>query len=344
MAKVNVMVGINARTSDAHVARIAAVDPRVEVFQALYVDDVSRGWIGSSGEPVDSPRIKKLERSFEERIGDTDVVLGLRLPPGITDLAPRLKWVHVYGAGVDYLPVTSILAKGITITNSSGLASGPIAEFCMEYILMHAKRMVQRMDIQRQHAWQRVGNVALAGTTLGIVGPGRIGSAVAKRAAAFDMLVLATRRSYVRGEQLPYVDEVYPSERMGEMLALCDYVVVAVGLTEETRQMFGAAEFAAMKPGCFFVNVARGAVVDERAMIQALRDGHLSGAGLDVFAKEPLPPESELWDMANVIISPHNSNAIADYMDRAVDLFCDNLTRYLGGDPLRNVIDPDKGY
>ncbi len=343
MAKVNVMVGLHMVDEDL-IARIAAVDPRIDVVQALYVDEISSGWLRNTDETPESPRIKALSRAFGERIGDTEVILGLRLPANVTELAPWLKWVHSFGAGIDFMPFTTILSKGITITNSSGLNSPPIAEFCMGLILMHAKRMVQRIDIQRKHAWTRVDNLELGGSTLGIVGPGRIGSEVAKRAAAFDMRILATRRTYVPGEKPPYVDEVFPRERMNEMLAQSDYVVVAVGLTEETRHMFGDAEFAAMKSGCFFINVARGSVVDEPALIRALREGPMSGAGLDVFEREPLPPESELWDMPNVIISPHSSNALPGYGGRAVAFFCENLSRYLAGQPLENIIDPQKGY
>jgi phosphoglycerate dehydrogenase-like enzyme len=343
MAKITVMVGLQ-RVEEADLAKITAVDPRVEVVHALYVDEVTRGWIGGRGDAPDSPRIKALESTFAERIGDTEVILGLRLPANVTDLAPHLTWVHSFGAGIDQMPFTSILSKGITITNSSGLSSPPIAEFCMGLVLMHAKRMVERIDIQRQHAWTRVVNLGLAGSTLGIVGPGHIGTEVARRAAAFDMRVLATRRSFVPGAVTPYVDEVFPRERMNEMLAQCDYVVVAVGLTDETRRMFGAAEFAAMKPGCFFINVARGSVVDEQSMVQALKDGPMGGAGLDVFEREPLPPESELWDLPNVIISPHNSAGTSGSLGRAFDFFCDNLSRYLKSEPMQNVIDPNKGY
>lgn len=343
MSKIKVLVAHHmAREPD--LARIRAVDSRVEVVWATYVDEMTRGWVESyqAGGARNIPPLKPGE--FERQVGDAEVIFGLRLPKNITQIAPRLRWMHVYGAGVDYLAGTGILEKGILLTNSSGVNAPPIAEFVLMYMIMHVKQMMKRIEAHRERKWVRYANDELRGATLGIVGPGHIGAEVAKRASAFDMRVLAARRSYTPGEKLPSIQTVYPMERLHEMLGQCDFVVVAVSLTKETTRLIGEAEFRAMRPGAFFMNVARGAVMDQDALIRALKSGRLGGAGLDVFDPEPLPPESELWGLPNVIITPHNSGGIKAHAQRATELFCENLRRYLKGQPLENLIDPKKGY
>jgi len=328
---------------DEDLARIAEVGPEVEVAYGPYIDEETKGFVRSyrAGGIMQPPLP---EGEFQRHIGDAEVIFGLRLPENITEIAPALKWVQVYGAGVDYLAKTSLLQHGVTMTNSSGVNSPPIAEFCLGLMLMNAKNMVKRMAAQRERRWVRYANGELGGATLGIIGPGRIGGEVARRAKAFDMRILAARRSYTLGQTLNNIDEVYPTDRLREMLGQCDYVVVAVSLTQETRHMIGKAEFQAMKPGAFFINVARGPVVDETALLEAIKSGPLGGAGLDVFEQEPLPRESEFWGLENVILTPHNSGGIRDHAKRATELFCQNLRRYIDGEPLDNAIDPAKGY
>ncbi len=343
MPKIKVLVAHHmARQRDLD--RIAAVDPRVDVVQAPFVDEMTRGWIESyrATGSRDLPDLD--EGAFQRQVGDAEVIFGLRLPKNITEVAPKLAWVHIYGAGVDYLAGTGILEKGIRLSNSSGINAPPIAEFVLMYMLMHVKQMMKRVEAQRQQQWVRYVNDELRERTLGIVGPGRIGAAVAQRAAAFEMRVLAARRAFTPGERLPHIDEVYPRQRLHEMLAQCDFVVLAVSLTDATRGMFGEAEFGAMKPGSVFMNVSRGGTVDQQALTRALKDGHLGGAGLDVFDPEPLPPDDELWGLPNVIVTPHNSGGIRTHAERATEFFCQNLQRYVDGQPLENQIDPEVGY
>lgn len=326
--------------------RIAAVDPRVEMVPALWNEE-QRGVPNPRTESQQAERdkfIKQWLANFQPHIKDAEVIYGLRLPDDVVKLAPRLKWVQSYGAGLDFMPVTEILAHGITVTNSSPVNAPPISEFCMTYMLMHAKRMVWRGENQRAKVWKRAYNDELAGKTVGIIGPGHIGAGVAKRAAAFEMRVLATRRTYKEGEQLPFIERVFPTNQLNEMLGQCDYVICSAPLTSETRHMLGDAQFKAMKPGAYFVNISRGSVVDEPALIRALKSGQLSGAGLDVFEIEPLPESSELWALPNVIITPHVTNGLPDLVDRSVAFFCQNLRSYLDGKPLEAVIDPKKGY
>ena len=343
MSNVKVLVA-HHMGRDEDLAAIAAVDPRVDVAYGPYIDEMTKDFVRSyrAGGTMRTPDLP--EGEFQRHVAEAEVIFGLRLPKNITEVAPKLKWVQVYGAGVDYLDGTGLLEKGVALTNSSGVNGPPIAEFCLMLMLMHAKRMVVRIEAQARREWTRYANGELAGKSLGIVGPGRIGGEVARCASAFDMRILAARRSYEPGQSLPHVDEVYPSQRLREMLGQCDYVVVAVSLTPETRGMISEAEFSAMRDGAFFINVSRGAVVDEDALLRALKDGPLGGAGLDVFQQEPLSPESGFWGLPNVIVTPHNSGGIRDHAARATQLFCENLKRYLAGQPLDNAIDPTKGY
>ena len=322
---------------------IAGVDSQADVAYAPYVDANARDTMRSY-QPVGTITFQGHEGEFDRRIGEAEVIFGARLPKNVLEIAPKLKWVQVYGAGVDSLQGTGLLDHGVTVTSSSGINGPPISESCMMFMIMNEKSMVKRVEAQQARTWTRYTNGQLTGKTVGIVGPGSIGGGVAKRAAAFDMRVLAARRSFVQGQGMPHVDEVFPSERVNEMLAQSDYVVAAVSLTNETHGMIGEAQFKSMKPGSFFINVSRGAVVDEAALLDALKSGHLGGAALDVFAQEPLPAESEFWGLPNVIVTPHNTGGLKDHADRATQFFCENLRRYLDGQPLENRIDPVKGY
>jgi phosphoglycerate dehydrogenase-like enzyme len=259
-------------------------------------------------------------------------------------MAPKMVWVHTGSAGVDHLAGAGLTEKGIKVTSSSGFNSDSIAEYILMYMIMHVKQMTKQIERQRRREWTRLECDGLSGKTLGIVGPGHIGMDLAKRAQAFEMRVLATRRSYKPGEQLPNVDEIYPRDRLHSMLGMSDFVAVAVSLNPETRRMIGEAEFQAMKPGAYFINVSRGQVVDEAALVRTLKCGHLSGAGLDVFEHEPLPPESELWELPNVLITDHHAGIAHDNARRATEVFCRNLQRYLRGEPLENLINPSTGY
>jgi phosphoglycerate dehydrogenase-like enzyme len=214
----------------------------------------------------------------------------------------------------------------------------------MGFILMFAKGMPLCFRMQQKHEWQRYMPHLLYGKTVGIMGLGHIGSEVARLSRAFGMKVIATRRSAKKPGKARNVDLLLPQSQVRKMLAESDYVVLALPLTPETRHIIGEAEFASMKPGAFIINIGRGSLIDENALIRALDDKKIAGAGLDVTAPEPLPKESRLWDMENVIISPHVSGGMEDYTGRATALFCENLRRYINGKKLINIIDRKKGY
>jgi len=264
--------------------------------------------------------------------------------PTLRHVAPRLKWVQLTSAGADRLLNSGFIEQGVIVTTVSGLHATPIGEFVLLSMLMFAKGTPKTLRAQLRHEWTRFAPRELYGATVGVIGAGHIGAEVGRLAKAFGCRVLATRRSATGVRPAPFADEVHPPSALLDLLPRCDYVALCVPLTAETRGMIGERELRAMKPTAVLVNIARGAVVVERDLIRALRDGWIAGAALDVFEQEPLPAESPLWDMENVVLTPHISGGTEIYNQRAVAIFCENLRRYLAGEPLQNVVDPARGY
>lgn len=275
--------------------------------------------------------------------------------------APRLKWVQLSSAGADHLLGKPIMQSDIAITTASGIHAIPIAEYVFGSMLAFARRFHLTFPLQQKHEWPTGRWSTLRGTelrdaTIGIIGYGSIGREIGRLAKAFGMRVLASKRNPAKrddaGYRIPgagdarmdHVDEVFGPDELERMVSACDYVVVALPLTPETRGIVSESVIRAMKPTAYFVNISRGEVVDEEALIRALRDGGIAGAGLDVFWQEPLPPDSPLYDLPNVILTPHISGATKAYNDRATDLFAENLRRYLAGEPLLNLVDKTLGY
>jgi len=260
--------------------------------------------------------------------------------------APRLEWLHTASTGVDRYLTREFVESEIVLTNSRGIHAVPIAEHAMGLLLAHVRMLGRSFEDQRARRWgerepyERLRE--LRGKTLGLVGVGRIGEAVAERARAFDMRVLGYRRRDL--PPVPGVERMYRGDEMASFLAECDFVVVSVPLTDETRGMLGEAEFSAMKQGAYLVNVARGGVVDEDALVRSLRGGRLAGAAMDVFEQEPLPPDSPLYDAPGLTITPHVAGLGPSLDDERIALFEDNLRRYAEGRPLRNVVDKRAGY
>jgi phosphoglycerate dehydrogenase-like enzyme len=233
----------------------------------------------------------------------------------------------------------------IVVTTASGIHARPIAEFVLMSILMFVKEAFALAEDQRAHRWQRYATEELAGKMVTIVGVGRIGREIARAVHTFDAHVVGTVRSVDgRSAEDLCVDALLPGDRVDELLPTTDFLVLCCPHTPETQGLINAERLAALKPGAVVINVARGAVVDEPALIEALRAGRLRGAALDVFAREPLPPESPLWDMPNVLICPHSASTAITENGKIVDLFCDNMRRYLAGEPLRNVLNKQLLY
>jgi phosphoglycerate dehydrogenase-like enzyme len=254
----------------------------------------------------------------------------------------KLRWVHVAGAGVDAVLFPDIVESQVTITNSRGVFDRSIAEYVLGLMLVFAKDLLQTIGLQQQKKWVHRDTEMLAGHKLLVVGAGSIGRTIARLARCAGMEVDAIART------ARYSDEdfgrVFPSEDLDEVLPEADYVVVAAPLTAQTRGMFGAAQFERMKPGARFINVGRGPIVDESALTEALRDGRIAGTALDVFSEEPLPEDSPLWEMPQVVVSPHMSGDFVGWLEALGELFVENFRRWERGDELLNVVDKERGY
>lgn len=257
---------------------------------------------------------------------------------------PQVRWLHTASAGVDSVLTPAVRAKqNLTVTDSGPTFEIAISEFVLAWMLSVARRLPDLMANQRAHRWQSVTQQELWGSTVGIIGLGPIGRGIASRAKAFGMRTLGFRR---HNEPVPYVDEVLTGEDgLGQLLGQSDYVVLAAALTDNSRALLGAAQLAQMKPTAWLINIARGALIDEDALVAALQSQQIAGACLDVFAHEPLPASSPLWEMPNVLIAPHNSSGgSAALRERQKALFLDNLKRFTLGEPLIAVVNVSQGY
>jgi phosphoglycerate dehydrogenase-like enzyme len=337
--KVNVLV---ARwLEEGYRSQIAAVDPRIRVFYAA--EQVAAETKRPRG-PIDQAPDEGAHVELDSLLREAEVIYGLRLPENILERAPRLKWVQTSSAGVDTLVGTKLWQSDVILTSTSGIHASPMREHVLGMMLMFVKHAHVYFGNKQDRIWKQHIPDQLSGKTLGVVGLGRIGEAIARAAKAFDMRVVATRRHVTKHGTFSAVDTLYPADKLLEMLGKSDFVVVTVALTEETRKLIGERELRAMKSTAYIINIARGSVIDEAALTKALKEKWIAGAGLDVFEKEPLPKESELWALPSVIITPHVAGLMPDYNARAMDVFCENLRRYLAGQPLMNVIDRTRGY
>jgi phosphoglycerate dehydrogenase-like enzyme len=289
------------------------------------------------------------------RLPDTEILCSYWIPDNWRDLAPNLRWFQVAGGGIDSLRGTGLLDahSDVLVTTAVGIHSLTVGEYVFGSMLMFNRSWPQMVRLQDQRLWPQSPNWyklegrELFDQTLGIVGLGHIGRRVAQLGKAFGMRVLATRRSIQtveQGAQDAYVDVTYPIKMLKTMLSQCDYVVLAVPLTPETKNVIGEAELRVMKSNAYLVNVARGQIVNEKSLIRALKERWIGGAGIDVTEKEPLPPDSPFFTLPNVVLTPHIAGESIHYGKRLTALFADNLQRYRAGEPLRNRYDPIRGY
>ncbi|MFY9912783.1 MAG: D-2-hydroxyacid dehydrogenase [Candidatus Sulfotelmatobacter sp.] len=255
----------------------------------------------------------------------------------------KLRWVHSMAAGVDKLLFPELVESPVLLTNGSGVFSPSLGEFVLAAILYFAKDFRRMVRNQVAGAWEQFDVEEIAGKTVGILGYGDIGRAVAIRVHAMGMRVLATRR-HVPTSSDQLVQQFYGPEARQEMIALCDYIVATAPLTEETRHMISDPEFAAMKPNAVVINVGRGPVIDQAALLRALRAGRIKGAGLDVFENEPLPTGDPLYTLENVLLSPHCADHTADWQDKAMSFFLEQYRRFEKGEPLKNIVNKRLGY
>lgn len=255
----------------------------------------------------------------------------------------NVRWVHTWSAGIDAWLFPELVASDVALTNSKGVYSAALGEFALAGMLYFAKDVPQLQREQRAGKWAPFEMERIEGKTVGIVGYGDIGRAVATRAHAMGMQIVATKRQ-VPKEPDVVIERYFRPAELREMLAECDYVVVAAPLTAETRHMMSDAEFAAMKASAVFINVGRGPVVDTDALVRALEGGRIRGAVLDVVDPEPLPEGHALYGMENVLISPHCADVVAGWKEDAMRFFLDQYGRFERGEPLLNVVDKGLGY
>jgi D-2-hydroxyacid dehydrogenase (NADP+) len=282
--------------------------------------------------------ILKEEDDPSELLPQADIIMAFnRIGIDHIKHCKKLKWLYVMSAGVEGIPFDELAQMGVRVTNASGIHVTQMSEYCIGIMIALDRKFHDCMKNQQRRIWDRNMQVTeLYGKTLCIVGAGSIGCELARKAKAFDMRVVGIKR---HAGPLENFDEVSGMSRFHEYLAQADYVVLLTPLTDETYHLFGAREFSLMKNSAVFINMSRGDTVDEKALTAALKSGEISAAGLDVFHNEPLEHDSELWGFENVMITPHNSGATPEYLDRAVSLFIKSYDCYSRNEALPNLVD-----
>lgn len=345
-----VVIAIATPIEAGLVASIRAVGDHVSV---LYQPDLlppTRYPVDHRGEK-DFRRNEAAEGRWQDLLSSAEVLFGIPgdSPNGLASIvhsSPRLQWVQGTAAGTGEQLKAAGLSKEelerVTITSASGVHVGPLAEFCLLGMLAFSKGLPRLQADQHAHHWDHYPVAELRGATLLVLGLGSVGSEVARLAKAFGMRTLAVNRGGTSDS--PHVDEVYPPQSLHELLPRADALVVTLPLTDETAGMLDARAFELMKPEAILVNVGRGGVIDEQALVQALREKRLAGAALDVFATEPPAATSPLWELPNVLLSPHTTALSLRENERIVELFAANLRRYLAGEELVGRVDPALFY
>jgi phosphoglycerate dehydrogenase-like enzyme len=326
--------------------RIAEIAPRAEVVFAPY-DPGHEQRTRRSEEPA-APDLAAGEPAMDEALrgalARAEVMIALDAPLDLPVHAPHLHWIQAIGSGVGQFVPCRLPDGPIVLTNASRIGAVPIAEWVLARVLSIYKRLDEHAAQQRSHHWESQLGTLLAGKRALLVGMGAIGTEVARRLKAFDVEVVGVRRSWVPGMSSPVADELIGPDRLFDALGAAHVVVLAAPGTAANANLFGVEAFAAMRRGAVFVNVARGSLVDEVALMDALRSGYLRAAAIDVTRQEPLPADSPLWDTPNLSISPHSSTSADRYLERIAELFYENLARYVTGQNLVNVVDLADGY
>lgn len=305
--------------------QIKEVSPRIEATEASAIAEAAQN--GNT----------QAEKQLDSLLDKAEIIWASRPPKDLIARAPRLKWIQSPVSGVDSFATPEIINSEVFLTNSSGMHGTQVGELAFAHMIMCAKNapLIFRQMNNKQH--KAFIPIVLEAKTVGVLGLGPIGKAIARFSKAFGMKVYGVEaRPSVRCR---YTDAIFPPEKLHEVLSQCDFVVNALPLLASTKNIIGQAELRVMKPTAFFVNIGRGGTVDQDALIHALSENWIAGAGLDALTPEPLPPDSKLWELPNVIITPHVAGRREDYHQLATDLFCKNLERYLSGKKLFNIID-----
>ncbi len=327
--------------------KVRATDPRIQILYDPTLLGKPRYMCDQHGEVIQ--RTPEQESRLKSMMAEAEILFGY-VPQGYQDSLrtwfPRLRWNQSPSAGIGWgAKAHGWTETDIQFTTASGMHDTPLAEFCLMSMLMFVKDYFWMSEEKERKHWARTCATELRGKTLGVIGLGKVGREVARLGKACGMHVVGTKK-HTEGvnPELLNVDSLYEWTDLRPTIGDADFVVVICPETEETRGLIGAKEISMMKKGSVLINIARGTIVDEEALISALRSGHLGGAALDVFEKEPLPPDSPLWDMPRVIVSPHSASTADTENGKLTDIFIDNIHRYLEGRALRNLLDKELLY
>jgi phosphoglycerate dehydrogenase-like enzyme len=326
--------------------RLRAIHPDVEVLTTPFEVDHELRTAREQDPFSDDLRRREppLTPEQADAFARAEVIFTLDVPMDLPGKAPAARWIQGIGSGVGQYVSSRLPDAGIVLTNGAGIGAPPIAEWVLARTLQIIKLLPVHDANAREHRWAMATGGQLQGKTMAVVGLGAIGREVARRARAFGVTLLGIRRSCKPGATDDDVDELFGPDDLVAVVGRSDIVVLAAPGTDDNEDLFDAAMFAAMKPGSIFVNVARGTLVDEVALIDALERGHLRAAAIDVARTEPLPAHDPPWAAPNIHISPHSSTSTEGYAARAFDLFCRNFARFVRDEPLDNVVDLTRGY
>ncbi|HKJ03783.1 MAG TPA: D-2-hydroxyacid dehydrogenase [Longimicrobiales bacterium] len=331
-----------------HVERIRAAAPDADVMHEPDLLRPPRYAADHKGKEV--TRTPEQEERWRALLARATVLFDFDMThvDDLPEVAPNVRWIQATSAGIGQFVRRADYARRMpetVFTTASGVHARPLAEFVLLSMLGHVRGLLPTVHAQRRHHWERFAGTDLEGRTVLVVGYGRIGALVGRMAAALGVTVLGVRsRPDGTDAAALHAHELHGPDALRDLLPRADFLVLAAPHTDETEGMIGAGELAALPRGAVVVNIGRGALVDEAALVAALESGQVGGAYLDVFETEPLPPESPLWDMPNVLVSPHSASTSDRENGRITDLFCENLGRWRAGEPLLNVLDPERLY
>jgi len=306
---------------DKHLEKIRAIDKSIKVITVSSLD----------------------KQEIARQLKDADVIAGIEpvIPP--IKNAKNLKWIHVFSAGVENVLTPEVVRSKVIVTNSSGIHAIPIAEHVLGFMLIFTRKFYDTFQKQKEKIWQSNQDLTeLRGKTVLIVGLGHIGTEVARLTNCIGARVFAVKNNIK--DKPDFVDKLYSSDQLDEALPKADFVILCLPYTKDTHHLFDMKKLRRMKKTGVLINIGRGSVVNEKELIEALTKKIIGGAALDVTEEEPLPKESKLWGMKNVVITPHQSGLSEKYMDRAIDLFCFNLKAYIKGESPPNLVDKKRGY
>ena len=331
-----------------HVDRIRAVSPRLEVVYEPHLLPAPRYVADHVGEAFERPA--EAERRWTSLLAEAEVLFDFDRThmEDLPERAPSLSWVQATSAGIGQLVAKHRYAERMpetVFTTASGVHAIPLAEYTLMSILMFRRKVPQMLTDQRELRWRRFASTDLTGRSLVVVGVGSIGRAVARLASSFGMRTIGVKRTVAGVDPASlHVEDLYPFNELHAALRGAEHVVLSAPHTPETERMIGVTELALLASGAIVVNVARGALIDESALVDALESGHVGGAALDVFQEEPLSLDSPFWTIPNVLVCSHSAGTSDHENERITDIFCENLRRYLAGEPLLNMLDTATMY